>query len=342
MSFFAPNIENYTLGKGVPYFARLLSPGVFDAERDLGNAPSFSINVDIETLEHFSSRSGINRKDLEVISQISPNVSFVLDEINADNLELIFLGTSVEDTEAAVDPFLVTLTAIVEDPAEGERFYDLGHRKVGVTQLLFTAPSGAFTPGETITGGTSSATAVVIEEHVVGSAMHINTIVGGPFDVAEVITGGTSASTATTNGAETFDPSEMVVLEGATRLVKGTDYIIDSNVGRIRTLSPGVNMVGPFPTTLTVEGNALASTVTIIRGYTDTQIEGFMRFVSDNEVGTNLEAKIWRVKLQPDGEVAMIGDDFSTLTFTGEVLDDSINHPDAPFMEILVDDEGNP
>ena len=342
MSFFAPNVENYTLGKGVPYFARLLSPGVFDAERDLGNAPSFSINVDIETLEHFSSRAGINRKDLEVISQISPNVSFTLDEINADNLELIFLGTSVEDTQAAVDPFLVTLTAIVEDPAVGERFYDLAHRKVGVNVLTFTLPvGGPFTAGETITGGTSTATAVMIEEHVVGSAMHINTIVGGPFSAGEILTGGTSAATATNDAPEVFDTTEMVVLEGATRLVKGADYIIDSGVGRIRILSPTVNMVGPFPTTLTVEGSALLSTVTIIRGYTDTQIEGFMRFVSDNEVGTNLEAKMWRVKLTPDGEVAMIGDDFSTLTFTGEMLDDTQNHPDAPFMEILTSDESN-
>ena len=340
MSFFAPNVENYTLGKGVPYFARQISPGVFDAERDLGNAPTFTINVDIETLEHFSSRSGINRKDLEIISQISPNVSFTLDEINADNLELIFLGTSVEDIQAAADPFLVTLTAVVEDPAEGERFYDLGHRKVGVTALTYTAPSGPFTAGETITGAPSGATAVMIEEHVVGSAMHINTIVGGPFASGDTLSGSISLETATF-AAQVFDTSEMVVLEGATRLVKGTDYIIDSNVGRIRTLSPGANMVGPYPTTLTVEGNAEASTVTVIRGYVDTQIEGFMRFVSDNEVGTNLEAKMWRVKLQPDGEVAMIGDDWSTLTFTGEILDDAINHPDAPFMEVLVDDEGN-
>lgn len=341
MSFYAPNVENYTLGKGVPYFARQLAPGVYDAERDLGNAPSFNITVDIETLEHFSSRSGINRKDLEIISQISPGVSFTLDEINADNLELIFLGTSTEDVETAVDPFLVTLTAIVEDPANGERFYDLGHRKVGVYQLTYNTVSGAFTPGETVTGGTSGATAVVLEEHVVGTAMHINTIAGGPFSVAETITGGTSGETAVLLTAETFDPSEMIVMEAAVRLVKGDDYIIDSNVGRIRILSPGVNMVGPFPTTVTVEGSALASTVTVIAGYVDTQIEGFMRFVSDNEVGTNLEAKMWRVKLQPDGEVALIGDDWSTLTFTGEILDDAINHPTTPFMDILVDDEGN-
>ena len=341
MSFFAPNVENYTLGKGVPFFSRLISPGVFDAERDLGNAPTFSINVDIENLEHFSSRSGINRKDLEVVSQISPNVSFTLDEINADNLELIFLGTSVEETQIAVDPFLVTFTGIIEDPAEGERFYDLLHRKVGVNQLTITGASGVFTPGETITGGTSGATAVLLEEATVGLLMNINTIVGGPFDPSETITGGTSTETATTVGAEVFNNSEMVVLEGATRLVKGSDYIIDSNVGRIRILSPTVNMVGPFPTTITVEGSALANVVTVIRGFVDTQIEGFLRFVSDNDVGTNLEARMWRVKLVPDGEVALIGDDFSTLTFTGEMLDDTENHPDAPFMEVRVDDEGN-
>lgn len=341
MSFFAPNVENYTLGKGVPYFARQLSPGVFDAERDLGNAPSFAINVDIETLEHFSSRSGINRKDLEIISQISPNVSFTLDEINADNLELIFLGTSVEDVQAATDPFLATLTTEILDPADGERFYELGARSVGVYQLAYTGASGPFTAGETLTGAPSGATAVLIEEATVGTLANINTIVGGPFAAGDTITGSVSLNTATVSGAETFNTAEMVVLEGATRLVKGTDYLIESKTGRIRILSPAVNLAGPFPTTITAEGSTQASTVTIIRGYTDTQIEGFMRFVSDNEVGTNVVARIWRVKLQPDGEVAMIGDDFSTLTFTGEILDDAINHPDAPFMEVEVADEGN-
>lgn len=340
MSFFAPNVENYTLGKGVPYFARQLSPGVLDVERDLGNAPSFSVNVDIETLEHFSSRSGINRKDLEVISQISPTVSFVLDEINADNLELIFLGTSTKDIQVGLDPFTTSI-ATIEDPANGERVYDIGARKSGVYQITYSGATGAFTAGETITGGTSAATAQLIEEASVGSVANLNTIVGGPFTVGETITGGTSGETATVVTAEVFTLSEIVVLEGATRLVKGTDYLFDGRTGLLRILSPAVNLAGPFPTTVDIEGVSLDSTVTIIRGYTDTQIEGFLRFVSDNEVGTNLQSRMWRVKLQPDGEVAMIGDDFSTLTFTGEMLDDSINHPDAPFMELELEDEAD-
>jgi len=32
----------------------------------------------------------------------------------------------------------------------------------------------------------------------------------------------------------------------------------------------------------------------------------------------------------------MIGDDWSTLGFTGEILKDEIGHPDSPYMNILM------
>jgi len=62
-------------------------------------------------------------------------------------------------------------------------------------KIVFSAPSGTFTVGETITGGTSGATAVYSK--FVGLAGFILSSVVGTFVAGETITGGTSAKTAT-------------------------------------------------------------------------------------------------------------------------------------------------
>jgi len=58
--------------------------------------------------------------------------------------------------------------------------------------------------------------------------------------------------------------------------------------------------------------------------------------VSDNPAGTQQELEIWRCSLTPTGDTAMIGDDWSTLGFVGEVLKDATNHPNSPYMNIIM------
>ena len=65
--------------------------------------------------------------------------------------------------------------------------------------LGISGASGAFTVGETITGGTSGATAVYVSDD--GSTMNL-TSVSETFQSGETITGGTSGETATTTGAD--------------------------------------------------------------------------------------------------------------------------------------------
>lgn len=60
--------------------------------------------------------------------------------------------------------------------------------------LEYSSPSGAFTVGETITGGTSGATAVVTPRGTTGFNL---TSVSGTFVKGETITGGSSSKTAT-------------------------------------------------------------------------------------------------------------------------------------------------
>lgn len=71
--------------------------------------------------------------------------------------------------------------------------------------LKYLAPSGPFDLGETITGGTSGATAKIFRFHGT-EEFYLQNIVG-VFQVGETITGGTSTETATLDSfnADSFD-----------------------------------------------------------------------------------------------------------------------------------------
>ena len=86
---------------------------------------------------------------------------------------------------------------------------------------------------------------------------------------------------------------------------------------------------------LSVAYTSGAVTYTKIKAFAQNQVEGFLRFVSDNPAGQNQELQIWRVSLAPAGDTAMIGEDWSTLGFTGELLKDETNHPDSPYFDII-------
>ncbi len=258
----SPSTDNYQLGKGVVYFNRKdLVLGTYTGERDLGNAPSFSFNIALEKLEHFSSRGGLKAKDKNIVSQITPGVSFSLDEVTADNLALLTLAD------------IVTVNQ----------------------------------PGAT----------VVDEPHKAHQGMRVTLANRNPTSVVVKKAGGTPT------------------------YVNGSDYKIDTTlkddkIGRIYIMT-------------TAEGGDIAENEDIVVSYTapvlvytkvaafkQTQVEGFLRFVSDNPAGLQQELQIWRVSLTPSGDTSMIGDDWSTLAFTGEVLKDEIGHPTSPYMEFVI------
>ena len=325
----SPNTENYTLGKGIVSFNKKnLTTGLFKGERDLGNAPAFSFSAAIEKLEHYSSRGGLKAKDKEVISQLTPSLAFTLDEINEANLALLTLGTveSVVQTAASVVDELVTVHL-----GSGSQ---LSKRKVGVTTLAHgTVTNGPFVVGETVTGGTSTATGKIV---TVGAG-YIQVAATGTFQNAETIT--VTTKTATLSAAPVFVPGVLKVTNtaGTTTYTAGTDYIVsttnkDDVIGRIW-----------FPETSTIVDasdvkvtfGCVGYTYKVVRAFKETQVEGFLRFVSGNPAGGQRELKIWRVSLTPTGDTALIGEDWATLGFTGEILKDETGHPDSPYFDIV-------
>ncbi len=257
----SPNTDNYTLGKGVVYFDRYdFDISEYTGERDMGNAPEFSFNIALEKLEHFSSRGGLKAKDKEIISQITPGVTFVLDEINKDNLGLLSLAEIVEVAQAGGS----------------------------ITDETHTAHAGK---------------RIVLSERGISAVS---------------ITG--------TGGTPTY-------VQGV-----GQDYVIDTSlkddvIGRILVLADGDITEGDV---LEVSYTSAAVDYTEIRAFKETIVEGMLRFVSDNPAGTQQELEIWRCSLTPTGDTALIGDDWSTLGFTGEILKDETGHPDSPYMNIIM------
>lgn len=124
-----------------------------------------------------------------------------------------------------------------------------------------------------------------------------------------------------------------------TPLVSGQDYSIDTSlkdnvIGRILIHADAPNV--SEGDSLDIDYTYATVTYTRIKAFAQTQVEGFLRFVSDNPAGLQQELHVWRVSLTPAGDTAMIGDDWSTLGFTGEVLKDETNHPDSPYMDIIM------
>lgn len=321
----APNVENYALGKGMLYFDRKVS-GVSTGERALGNAPSFTLAVTIDKLDHYSSMARIKAKDRQVVQQVNPSIKFTLDELDPENLALLSLGaaTTVTQTEENGTNHTLTVTDLIPG-----RYYSFAERKVGSVVLPHgTVTGGPFVKGETITQATSLATAVVVK--VNAGSLVIKTVTG-TFDGTHGITGGTSSATATPSAVPAFSTDVVVVkADDTVTYVAGTDYTLDATRSRIKFMGP--TLVEDFD--VKVYYALGTDSYTKITGLTDLTLEGTLRFVGDNPVGPSPELVIWRVALAPDGDTAFIGDDWSVLSFTGEILRDYDNHPNSPYFEL--------
>ena len=143
-----PQITDVRLGRGALHFA-LLDPVTRKplGFRHLGNCTAFTLNVESETLEHLSSRTGVRSVDKEIILSQKVGVSMTLDELNYQNLALFLSGTA---TKAVTNPARTTVAVLQIAAAgyegfsyqlvnsSGNRLFDLAP----ATAVIRTATSG--------------------------------------------------------------------------------------------------------------------------------------------------------------------------------------------------------
>lgn len=137
--------ENYTLGRGEVYFAPF-APNTTNpmGERYFGNTPEFNLSVESEILDHFSADTKIREKDRSAVLQVNRSATLMTDDIDAENLELFFLGadSTVTQTQTGITNEQVGLTGI--GVTKGE-FYQLGTnaaRPTGARSIIFPGTGG--------------------------------------------------------------------------------------------------------------------------------------------------------------------------------------------------------
>ncbi len=134
----SPSVENYTLGRGRLLFNRKDTDGNFLGLKDLGNCPSFSISIDVEKQEHFSSRTGLKTKDKTVITGMNPKSTITLDEISADNVAMIFMASMTKVTQVASSSNTKTITS-----AQQGQYFELDEVFIDPTEANISVTSDA-------------------------------------------------------------------------------------------------------------------------------------------------------------------------------------------------------
>lgn len=248
--------KNYTLGRGRVFFDRFtpaqVAAGIAAAtqgegERYFGNTPNMAFASSEDTLDHFSSEGGIRVKDDSVSLQFDRNGSFNTDNIDKDNLALLFLSDgagTVTQTSGTGATWEVTATP--------GRFYQVG------------------------------------------------TTVSLPTGVRNI--------------------SNVVIAKGAgfaTNVAAANNFEVDEVLGRIYILPTSADIPAGTPIRVTYDTAAGTREQVVSKSQS---IYGALRFISDNPKGKNRDYFMPYVKLSPDGDYNLKGDDWQNMGFTFEVL----------------------
>jgi hypothetical protein len=87
-SLVSPNIGNYYIGKGVVSI-KLLGESAYV---ECGNCPTFEFMAKVTQLDHFSSMTGVKVKDFTAVTELSGQLTMILEELTARNMGFALLG----------------------------------------------------------------------------------------------------------------------------------------------------------------------------------------------------------------------------------------------------------
>lgn len=141
--------KNYTLGAGKLYFNRNDEDGLPTGEFYIGNTTSLTGSTDEEREEHYSADEAERAKDASVVTRSDNSIGFTTDDIQPENLAMIWKGTAETLAQAAV-------ASVVQNiKVNRGRWYQLGespsnptgHRKVTLTSVTDDAGTPVVVPG---------------------------------------------------------------------------------------------------------------------------------------------------------------------------------------------------
>ncbi|MFA5322005.1 MAG: hypothetical protein WC373_04970 [Smithella sp.] len=317
MGRLAHDTGNYLYGKGRLYFKADGGSSYID----LGNAPKLEITPEISKVDHFSSRSGTKLKDLSTVTEVKMTCNFDLDEYNADNINIAFLGDGITDSTqaaASVSGAAVTVAA--------DAYLDLASMNISSVKISHgTVTGGAFAVGDVVILGAASGTVQWVGEGFV----EVNDVTGTFASTGSLVSGGKSAAVSSAVVQE-----DIIVTDHATvptvRYEQGTDYDVDVQAGLFRALSDG-----DISTTAYVSYDIALVTKEKVQALTETEIAGALLFIGDPDTGPKWRIDMWTVKLSITSAVGFISDDVTPISMTADVLADESGHADSPYFDAV-------
>lgn len=121
-----------------------------------------------------------------------------------------------------------------------------------------------------------------------------------------------------------------VVTSNSVTLVAGTDYVISDPVQGIVYIPVGSAIASHE---VDVTYHTLSGSQDHVAGATIPFVQGHILFVPDPVDGQKIGCDIWRCNLNPNGQIGLIADDYGNWSLDGNILDDTANHPTAPFYD---------
>lgn len=126
------------------------------------------------------------------------------------------------------------------------------------------------------------------------------------------------------------DPTAVppVLTSNAVVLTNLTDYQLMDPIKGIFYIPAG-SAIATHAVTITY--NTLAATFDQVAAGTVPFQTGHLLFAPDPTDGQKIGCDIWRVNLNPNGNLGLIADDYGKWQLDGNILDDTANHPLSPY-----------
>jgi len=128
--------NQYVFGRGRIFIGVYSGDANRADRRFIGNCPGFTLSVESEKFEHFSSTAGIQTKDLTVTKSVNFNAQVTCDDIQPENLAMFLGGTSGTLSQSATP---VTNEAIVVQKGYHYQIGLVGSNDVGVREVSSVA-----------------------------------------------------------------------------------------------------------------------------------------------------------------------------------------------------------
>ncbi len=343
--------NNYVVGRGRLFFGQF-KPGTRKAKGQLyfGNTPELSTSQNEDKLDHYSAEAGVRVKDASVTLQNDSSGSFQCDNIDNANLALWFRGDVIQRIEAGSDSAHGTLTIATAVPVDGDKF------TIGGQDIVFkaAAPVGM----QVLIGGTITESATNLKNFInatpslgvtATSAVGVVTLTaiaagegGNAITLAKTFATGANGTvsgatlTGGTDSTETIDGDRVVLgtwlqlgvsadmpqgIRGTTNVtITGVDedsYVVESATGRIYLNSDAPDITPGEDLEISYGVAAAIEDIVIAKGES---IEGELQFLANNAAGLNKDFFWPYVRLTPDGDFALKGDDWQAMTFQFEIL----------------------